>query len=74
MIEAAKEKCPKLKYILSMQKEANEGNILSLTKSMMEQTIDEDTGVEKQRLLRINFVRSCSHQGQQERARCDADT
>lgn len=47
VIEAAKEKCPKLKYILSMQKEANEGNILSLTKSMMEQTIDEDTGVEK---------------------------
>ena len=47
VIEAAKEKCPKLKYILSMQKEANEGNILSLTKSMMEQMIDEDTGVEK---------------------------
>ena len=47
VIEAAKEKCPKLKYILSMQKEANEGNILSLKKSMMEQTIDEDTGVEK---------------------------
>ena len=47
VIEVAKEKCPKLKYILSMQKEANEGNILSLTKSMMEQTIDEDTGVEK---------------------------
>ena len=47
VIEAAKEKCTKLKYILSMQKEANEGNILSLTKSMMEQTIDEDTGVEK---------------------------
>ena len=47
VIEAAKEKCPKLKYILSMQKEANEGNILSLTKSMMEQTIDEDTGAEK---------------------------
>ena len=45
VIEAAKEKCTKLKYILSMQKEANEGNILSLTKSMMEQTIDEDTGV-----------------------------
>ena len=31
--------------------------------------IDEDTGVEKQRLLRINFVRLCSHQGQQERAK-----
>ena len=47
VIEAAKEKCPKLKYILSMQKEANEGNILSLKKLMMEQTIDEDTGAEK---------------------------
>ena len=47
VIEAAKEKCPKLKYILSMQKEANEGNILSLTKSMMEQTIGEDAEVEK---------------------------
>ena len=47
VIEAAKEKCTKLKHIFSMQKEANEGNILSLTKSMMEQTIDDDTGVEK---------------------------
>lgn len=74
VIEAAKEKCTKLKYILSMQKEANEGNILSLTKSMMEQTIDEDTGAEKQRLLGSTLYDHVHIRDNRKEQRCDANT
>ena len=58
-----------------MQKEANEGNILSLTKSMMEQTIDEDTGVEKNRDYSGSTLYDHVHiRDNRKEQRCDADT
>lgn len=57
MITAAKEKCPKLKYIISMQQEEHKNDVLSLSRLMQE---EERTTAEKTNTEEIDPDQLCT--------------